>query len=39
MLVEKEIEYPNITVDDLKNIGETKDNYQVLFKLIKKGTN
>lgn len=39
MMVEKEIEYPEITKDDLKNIGETKDNYQVLFKLIKKGTN
>jgi len=39
MLMEKEIEYPDITKDDLKNIGETKDNYQVLFKLIKKGTN
>jgi hypothetical protein len=39
MMVEKEIEYPDITKDDLKNIGETKDNYQVLFKLIKKGTN
>jgi hypothetical protein len=36
MMVEKEIEYPDITKDDLKNIGETKDNYQVLFKLIKK---
>ena len=39
MLIEKEIEFPDITKDDLKNIGETKDNYQVLFKLIKKGTN
>jgi hypothetical protein len=39
MLVEKEIEHPDITKDDLKNIGDTKDNYQVLFKLIKKGTN
>jgi hypothetical protein len=39
MMVEKEFEYPDITKDDLKNIGETKDNYQVLFKLIKKGTN
>jgi hypothetical protein len=39
MVVEKEIEYPDITKEDLKNIGETKDNYQVLFKLIKKGTN
>lgn len=39
MMVEKEIEYPDITKEDLKNIGETKDNYQVLFKLIKKGTN
>ena len=33
---EKEIEYPTITKDDLKEAGKTKDNYKVLFKLIKK---
>jgi hypothetical protein len=37
---EKEIEYPEITKEDLKKAGDTKDNYQILFKLIKKeGTN
>jgi hypothetical protein len=33
---EKEIEYPEITKQDLKDAGKTKDKYQVLFKLIKK---
>ena len=33
---EKEIEYPEITKDDLKEAGKSKDKYQVLFKLIKK---
>jgi hypothetical protein len=33
---EKEIEYPTITKEDLKEAGKTKDNYKVLFKLIKK---
>jgi hypothetical protein len=33
---EKEIEYPEITKDDLKEAGKSSDNYKVLFKLIKK---
>lgn len=33
---EKEIEYPEITKDDLKDAGKSKDKYVVLFKLIKK---
>lgn len=33
---EIEIEYPEITIQDLKEAGKTKDKYQVLFKLIKK---
>lgn len=33
---EKEIEYPVITKDDLRKAGNTKDNYKILFKLIKK---
>ena len=33
---EKEIEYPEITKDDLKEVGKSSDNYIVLFKLIKK---
>ena len=33
---EKEIEYPEITKDDLKEAGKSSDNYIVLFKLIKK---
>jgi hypothetical protein len=33
---EKEIEYPEITKEDLKKAGDTKDDYQILFKLIKK---
>lgn len=36
---DKEIEYPEITKDDLKDAGKSKDKYQVLFKLIKKGAN
>lgn len=33
---EIELEYPIITKEDLKNAGKTKDNYSILFKLIKK---
>jgi hypothetical protein len=33
---EKEIEHPEITKDDLKDAGNTKDDYKILFKLIKK---
>jgi hypothetical protein len=33
---EKEIEYPEITKDDLRDAGKTNDQYKVLFKLIKK---
>ena len=33
---EIEIEYPEITKEDLKDAGKTKDKYLVLFKLIKK---
>jgi uncharacterized protein with HEPN domain len=33
---EKEIEYPEITKDDLREAGKTNDQYKVLFKLIKK---
>ena len=33
---EIEIEYPEITKEDLKDAGKKKDKYQVLFKLIKK---
>ena len=33
---EKEIEYHEITKEDLKEAGKSKDKYQVLFKLIKK---
>jgi hypothetical protein len=33
---EKEIEYPEITIADLKEAGKSSDNYIVLFKLIKK---
>jgi hypothetical protein len=32
----KEVEVPTITKEDLKNAGQTKDDYRVLFKLIKK---
>jgi hypothetical protein len=33
---DKEIEHPEITKEDLKDAGKSKDKYQVLFKLIKK---
>jgi len=33
---EKEIEYPEITKNDLKEAGKSNDDYRVLFKLIKK---
>jgi hypothetical protein len=33
---EKEVEYPDITKEDLKEAGKSNDNYKVLFKLIKK---
>jgi len=33
---EIELEHPEITKDDLKEAGKSKDKYQVLFKLIKK---
>lgn len=33
---DKEIEYPEITKEDLKEAGRSKDKYQILFKLIKK---
>lgn len=33
---EIELEHPEITKDDLKDAGKTKDSYQVLYKLIKK---
>lgn len=33
---DKELEYPEITKDDLKDAGKTKDKYITLFKLIKK---
>lgn len=33
---DKEIECPEITKEDLKGAGKSKDKYQVLFKLIKK---
>jgi hypothetical protein len=33
---EIELEYPEITKQDLKDAGKTKDKYTVLFKLIKK---
>lgn len=37
---EKEIEFPEVTLTDLKDAGKTKDQYRVLFRLIKKeGTN
>jgi hypothetical protein len=37
-LLDKEIELsvPEITLDDLKDIGKVKDDYKILFKLIKK---
>jgi hypothetical protein len=33
---EIDLEYPEITKEDLKEAGKSKDKYQVLFKLIKK---
>lgn len=39
LVQEIEIDVPEITLDDLKEAGKTKDNYKLLFKLIKKGTN
>ena len=33
---EKEIEYPTITKEDLKEAGKSNDDYKILFKLIKK---
>ena len=38
-LLQKEIEldHPEITKDDLKDAGKTKDQYEVLFNLVKKG--
>lgn len=33
---EIELEHPEITKDDLKEAGKSKDKYQILFKLIKK---
>lgn len=33
---EKEIEYPSITKEDLKEAGKSNDDYKILFKLIKK---
>ncbi len=35
---EIEIEYPEITKEDLKEAGKSKDKYRVLFRLIKKET-
>jgi hypothetical protein len=34
--VEKEIEYPEITKEDLKDSGKSNDDYRILFKLIRK---
>lgn len=36
---EKEVEYPDITKEDLKDIGNTTDDYRIIYKLIKKGSN
>lgn len=33
---EKEIEYPEITKEDLKEAGKSNDDYKILFKLIRK---
>jgi hypothetical protein len=33
---DKEIEFPEVTLQDLKDAGKTKDKYQIIFKLIKK---
>ena len=37
LVQEIEVDVPEITLDDLKEAGKTKDNYKLLFKLIKKG--
>ena len=34
---EKEVEYPDMTKDDLKDIGNTTDDYRIIYRLIKKG--
>lgn len=39
LVQEIEVDVPEITLDDLKEAGKTKDNYRLLFKLIKKGIN
>lgn len=39
LVQEIEVDVPEITLDDLKEAGKTKDNYKLLFKLIKKGAN
>jgi hypothetical protein len=36
MNTEKEIEYPEITKEDLKEAGKSNDDYKLLFKLIRK---
>lgn len=36
---EKEVEYPDMTKEDLKDIGNTTDDYKIIYKLIKKGSN
>ena len=36
MTTEKEIEYPEITKEDLKDSGKSNDDYRILFKLIRK---
>lgn len=33
---EKEVEFPEITLQDLKDAGKTKDQYRILFKFVKK---
>lgn len=38
LVQEIEVDVPEITLDDLKEAGKTKDNYKLLFKLIKKAT-
>lgn len=35
----KEVEYPDMTKDDLKDIGNTTDDYKIIYRLIKKGSN
>lgn len=36
LVQEIEVDVPEITLDDLKDAGKTKDNYKLLFKLIKR---